>query len=497
MSEATYSLAILRHSSEKPVEVLVQDLLEVMGEASDPYLEYKLSESLLFSQNVTPVLESLSLVEADRLQQLFAQHKVETTSILIVNEDSEQAINQPYTCPACKHQQPGQIDSIDICKKCGAKDIHAEDPYQDEIDEVDKDTYALADSKKPANMTVILSSVAAVLVMGAGGYFAYNALNPFSEQATTIAEITNTPPKISPFKDPVAKPKPKPQTGRVLLVNTETNIATNTAIGAQGKSLPQGQAASKDTVVTSELEQTSTQTANLSASELSQLENILQTSLNTAFGDTDSGQYAQHLPKLKRLLELGKPELGIVFAEGVSDPYAAALLILEVAHSEQQQNHQQHHDTLLLTLKSVTVKTDSKSLSPLLTSSLSQAYSMVNDKASAATFLNTAIREAEDNAESTAQQIQWLIRMLVNHHHFDQADGAKQLSEKLQAIAANTTTDSTEDRLMVDKLYTHLAGVALQRGDKTAAAHWLKKIPAEHTRHYLLTSLDKLKTMKP
>lgn len=462
MAEATYSLAILRHASEKPVEALVQDLLEVMGEAGDPYLEYKLSESLLFEQSSHPILEDLTLIEADRLQQSFLQHKVETTSILVIKVDPEEADIQPYTCPDCKSQQPGQIDGTDICKKCGIADI-----YQEQVATAQEDTSLAPGDKKSRKMTVALAGIAAMLAVSTGGYFIYNEPgNPFSQESA------------------VTKPD-------AVKVN-------NPAIGAQGKSLSQGQAATKTAAVATELEKTTipAQAENLSASELEELEKILQSTRNLAVGHTGSEQYAQSLPKLKRLLELDKPELGIVFAENISDPYAAALLMLNIAHSEQQKKRSTHHDSLLLTLKSVAIKTHSEPLTPLLTSILAQAYMMAGDNDSAAILLNKALQEAEESANSPAQKIEWLVSMLAAHQHFNQAYTAKRLTGELEAIAGNIPTDDPAGQLLICKLYTHLAAVSLQRGNTTAAGNWLKKIPDKQPRQYLLASLGKLKTSK-
>ena len=71
MSGTHFDLVILHHTSSEPVERLVRDLLELLNKQGDPYLEYKLSEALLFAESKTAVLENMSREDAEYYQKRF------------------------------------------------------------------------------------------------------------------------------------------------------------------------------------------------------------------------------------------------------------------------------------------------------------------------------------------------------------------------------------------------------------------------------------------
>lgn len=441
MPEALYDLAIVRHSSEKPVEQLVQDLFEIMEETGDPYLEYKLSESLLFEQSNNVILENITLAEYGRYQQLFLEHKVET---------------RLQTATQAEKRTP---------ENAQAEHLDTEQFYtdHDETELPHKKVRCKLSIKKKTQTAIAVAGVAVVLIAGAG-YFAFEELDKNTEQDT-----------------------------RHLAANTNNN----TAIGIQGKDAPLSQSKVRKSVVATELTNATTEPAttipvSLSPQQLEVLTTILKSTGSKAFGQTDSDQYTKLLPKLKRLLELDKPDLGLVFAENNNDAYAAALLILEVANSERLKNRNQYHDDILLTMKNITVKADSKYAAPLLTSALSQVYNMTGDTTAAQVVLEKAIQEAENTAGTPEQNIQWLTRMLIDHQHFNHSAGAEKLVNKLESMADSASVDTPEGQLTISSIYSHLAGISIAHGDITGAAGWLKKIPAEDTRSHLQAYLDNL-----
>lgn len=437
MSEALYNLAITRHSSSKPVEKLVQDLLEIMEEKGDAYLEYKLSESLLFEQSSNTVLENITWPKGEHYQQLFLEQKVET--------------ELHRAAPARKRK----------LKKTEDPDSEQFNPDHDETELPHGAAPNKSGIKKKTLTAVAIANITAVLVTGAVGYFVFEKFNKSAEQ--------------------------EPQ---YLAGN-------NVAIGIQGKDAPLSQTKIKKSTVKAELANSTTDqatTISLSPQQLEALTSILKSTESKAFGHTASGQYTKLLPKLKRLLAMDKPSLGLVFAENGNDPYAAALLILEVANSEQQKNRHQHHDDILLTMKSVVINADSEQTAPLplLTSLLSQAHTMTDDIAAAEVLLQKAIAEAEDTAETPEQSTQWLARMLVDHQHFNHSTGAEKLVNKLESIAANTSVDTPDGQLTISSIYSHLAAISLGRGDVADATTWLKKIPIENTREHLQAYLNNI-----
>ena len=121
MSEQLFDLVITGHDSHKTDEALVSDLLELLNDHS-PKLEYKLSEALLFSNNMVAIRERINIKEANALRQRLsslAVHSDIRPTLQVMAKPIEAAI---YTCPACGHQQTKQEEGYgryDVCEACG------------------------------------------------------------------------------------------------------------------------------------------------------------------------------------------------------------------------------------------------------------------------------------------------------------------------------------------------------------------------------------------
>ena len=79
MREARYDLIVLNHTSCESVESLVQELLTIIDKVGDPYLEYKLSEALLFEQSNHVILDNITRTEAEHYQEKFHKLDIETS----------------------------------------------------------------------------------------------------------------------------------------------------------------------------------------------------------------------------------------------------------------------------------------------------------------------------------------------------------------------------------------------------------------------------------
>ncbi|WP_020396191.1 hypothetical protein [Thiolinea disciformis] len=121
MSEQLFDLVITGHDSHKTDEALVSDLLDLLNDHS-PQLEYKLSEALLFSNNMVAIRERINIKEANALRQRLnslAVHSDIRPTLQVMAKPIEAAI---YTCPACGHQQTKQEEGYgryDVCEACG------------------------------------------------------------------------------------------------------------------------------------------------------------------------------------------------------------------------------------------------------------------------------------------------------------------------------------------------------------------------------------------
>lgn len=509
MAESLYNLALTKHTSDKPVETLVQEALELLDKTGDPYMEYKLSEALLFGQSGA-ILENLPLSDCERVQQKLLSIEIETLLQLATQgQSTAQTYTEPKPAAARPEEQTDahagedKISSKNFIikiknhfnkqksnKLSGAKTALA-DSLSRAINEDTDESYAEPEKeltgKSKRKRAIIPLSVAALLVSGGAVFFLMDTMNtpPAPETGVPIAasaraDKPDTEKPLTPAATDSAQSKPQPATQQ------QASLASaRTLPGAKGKTTQQspGKAGEASAAI-----------PQMSATELNKLKAILESAQQQSFGDTESGQYAAHIKQLKRLLELDKPDLALVFAETVPDPYAAALLILNIAQSEQQNKRTDFHDDILLTMKHVTARNNTENQQALLTAALSQTYTLTGDSRSAAELLSQALREMSTETSSAAQQIACLSKMVINHQSFAHAAGKEQLTAKLEEIAARVADDEKINLPAIGGIYTRLAATSLQNNDLAAAANWIKRIPAPNAREHLLTYLNGIKS---
>lgn len=126
--EELFDLVVTGHNSEKSVEALVRDVLDLLDDHS-PYLEFKLSDALLFNNGMVSIRENISEADAQALSEqlnTLAIHCAIRPTLQLVPKDDE--INQPsappYTCPACKHTQVQTKEINEKCEACGVIGDH-------------------------------------------------------------------------------------------------------------------------------------------------------------------------------------------------------------------------------------------------------------------------------------------------------------------------------------------------------------------------------------
>ena len=117
-----FDLVVTGHSSEKSVEALVRDVLTLLDDNS-PYLEFKLSDALLFNNGMVSIRENISQAEAEAISQqlstLAIKCAIRPTLQLVPLEENTQLTGPLYTCPACKHQQVQTKEHNEKCEACG------------------------------------------------------------------------------------------------------------------------------------------------------------------------------------------------------------------------------------------------------------------------------------------------------------------------------------------------------------------------------------------
>ncbi|MBU0656097.1 MAG: hypothetical protein KJ914_13335 [Gammaproteobacteria bacterium] len=130
-SEQLFDLVVLGHDSHKPVEILVKDILNLLDDNS-PYLEFKLSDALLFNNGMVSIRDGITFEAAQEIRKKLATLAVDCdirpTLQLIPKEMEETGVEAAiYTCPACGHkqakrkQQNGRLESCEVCGIVGER----------------------------------------------------------------------------------------------------------------------------------------------------------------------------------------------------------------------------------------------------------------------------------------------------------------------------------------------------------------------------------------
>jgi anion-transporting ArsA/GET3 family ATPase len=121
-------LVVTGHSSEKSVEALVRDVLNLLDDHS-AYLEFKLSDALLFNNGMVSIREDISRPTAEALIQQLSTLRIHclirpTLQLVPKEEDNETPAGKLYICPACKHQQVQTQEHNEKCEECGVIGEH-------------------------------------------------------------------------------------------------------------------------------------------------------------------------------------------------------------------------------------------------------------------------------------------------------------------------------------------------------------------------------------
>lgn len=125
-SEQLFDLVVLGHNSPLPVEALVKDILNLLGDNST-YLEFKLSDALLFNNGMVSIRDGISFQEGQAIRKKLATLDVDcdlrpTLQLIPKEVEGSEEDATVYVCPACGHKQPKQKAKdgrLEACEACG------------------------------------------------------------------------------------------------------------------------------------------------------------------------------------------------------------------------------------------------------------------------------------------------------------------------------------------------------------------------------------------
>lgn len=126
-----FDLVVVGHSSDQPVEALVREILDLLGDHSS-YLEFKLSDALLFDSGLVSIRDNIGFEEANAIRQKLGALNVEcdirpALQIVPKESEAEKEAQGVYTCPACGHKQKkqrtqkGQLETCEVCGIVGER----------------------------------------------------------------------------------------------------------------------------------------------------------------------------------------------------------------------------------------------------------------------------------------------------------------------------------------------------------------------------------------
>lgn len=510
MPDSHYDLVIQHHASVEPVDRLVRDLLILLDKEGDPYIEYKLSEGLLFPESKTAILENISKDEAEYYQKRFREMMVETSlrpTLQLGVEKNDATASSPndlHICPACQHQQPRNRSGMNTCQNCNLvaekyqrnqkrEDILAQESrnYKFQQDKLMREALerarvneeeqlrrearlhlSLESKKRPLDIAI---GVTAVTLMVLAGILIITTIQRKETQTLVDAQqqvlISKNLQKNGVTKTNTLEPSPLPTT-QTIEPSQETIIAIR-----------------NPTLVTQ--------------ADIDKLKMLLELDApNPYLTKISPEQFKRDQQKLHRLLELNKPELAIAFVNELTDQYAAALLLLDVANSEIQKNQHSNDGDILRTFNHLMSRAPAIQ-QPLVSASFSLMFRLQGQEANAHNALNPTLEdlkatdnsllfvvnnEMEGEGSGQLQKLGIVLQMIKDHHRFSQTKAAQNFIQLAEDILKTIPTET----LPQAEAMTLLASACLVLGETEQAHSWLTKITDASAREQLLNKLNNL-----
>lgn len=518
MSDSLYDLVIQHHASVEPVDHLVRDLLILLDKKGDPYIEYKLSEGLLFPESKTTILESITKDEAEYYQKRFREMMVETSlrptlqlSIGRNNLELNNA-NNTHICPACNHQQPRSQSGMNTCQNCNlvaekyqthqrredtiAQETRVHKFQQDKLmrealertrtDEEDqlrreaRLRLSLENKKRPLDIAIGVTAIALMVLAGS------LIVSSIQHQETKTSVQAQHEALMSKKLEGAAGP------------NTDT-VTTNLSEPAKEPTVDAAQARAEKPV-TLDATNSATRTA-ITQAHIDKLKTLLEKDApNPYLSKLSPEQFKTDQQKLARLIELNKPELAVAFVNQLTDQYAAALLLLEVTQAEVKRNHHSNDADILRTFNNLLSRAPAIQ-QPLVSASFSLMFHLQGQANHAHATLAPTIADLKstDNsllfivnnkvgASAQTQKLGIILQIIKDYHRFSQTAAAQDFIKVAEEILSTTPTES----LAQAEGMTLLASAYLVLGDRPPALAWLNKISDTAAREQLLEKLNNL-----
>ncbi len=463
MPAATFDLAIARCTSDQSIETLVSELLAILDKQGDPYLEYKISEALLFEHSSTTILEGLKREEREYYQRRFLELQVEaelcasSAKAQVDTLDHSSTGNQEpavYTCPACQHQQTIRAEGMTICERCEVAGETSVFQHQSPLKSgqtrlvkgaLDRVRYAEdveAGTEKKLSLLDVLVGATVVALMSISVFFIVQTLTDgeMTDQETVRASVG-----VAGNKGTVMQPPPQsPSPVKMEVLKSSATAITRLPLPATQNTQPQ------QALFT-------TNTHSSADTDWGEIKLLLQASVsrNTYFQKASKAQLSQEQIRLQRLLALGKPELAIVFAQGQDDAYLAALLELKIIQAGVGKRNRVQEGDIVHHLKGVLLRLGHTEQGVLVTGNLSQIYRLLGETGKADNALKQAFAMAVSTHFIPSQQLSLLLQLANDHHQFGQHEIAHQILARAEQLAASLPLADRQQLLADLQMHEH------------------------------------------
>ncbi|MBJ6608804.1 MAG: hypothetical protein JG718_00415 [Candidatus Thiothrix moscowensis] len=548
-SQQLFDIVVLGHNSPQSVEQLVKDILNLLGDNS-PYLEFKLSDALLFNNGMVSIRENISFQEAQTMRRQLATLGVEceirpTLQLIPKEQETAEADTGIYTCPACGHQQPKrkshQLDTrLDACEVCGIvgeryqrkqkleqaieteRQRHENDRSK-RIREVlerakqEEESLLQAEARKrlglaekPDNIALKVAAAIAVFCISMGGIYYYNQPTPEEiaqqeeaarlEKAKKEEELAKTMSAAMEKASDIASKLenlPSPAGAAGAMGAEEKNAAEQATTGNNtDKTQTQAQAQEQQAKITEALKTDTIKPATPEEITEAKVKTEASTSAVAAIEEHKLtpprfqimlDEHTENRRRIQQLLKLDEIDLIDMVLEKAQEPYPRTLLLLDIVEWHLQKQQPDKAKETIERIRQELAATQDVTQQALILGCISKTHLLQNEWEPAGQSLQQALEKARTLPQLPAQ-VELLARLASEQSLFGNQIASRQILEEAEK-RAETLPEGVEPRASA---WVRLASGYAMLTDFPAANKLLDKVKDPEKRQKLAEFIDKL-----
>jgi hypothetical protein len=530
-------LVVTGHTSDKPVEKLVSEILTLLDDHS-AHLEFKLSDALLFNNGMVSIRDNIDTDEAEVIRQKL--HTLGVSSVLrptlqIVPKETEETPGDMgiYTCPACGHQQTklntSQNGRMDACEACGivgeryhkkqrlqqvmqSESQKHENERSKRIREVlerakleeeallqEEARRRLGIATKPDNIGLKVAAAIAALSLSLGGVYYYN--QPTEEELAQQAEVAAKEQAEKEAASQAARDKAlgklmeKAQDMGTTLENMPAISGGTDPIEAMETAKTPPAPKQKDKIT----EALKTDTQEPATPEATTEKKVKTEVSQTAIAEMEGQQltptrfqisqdeHTENRRRIQQLLKLDEVDLTDTIIAQTPEAYPRTLLLLDIAEWQLQQQQVDNARKTIARIQQELSQTQDPTQQALILGAISKTHLLMDEWELAGQSLQQALVTAE-KLPQLADQVKLLTRLANEQALFGNQIAARQVLESALKLSA-TLPEGIEPR---SSSFVQLASGYAMLTDFAEANKLLGKVEDPAKRQKLAEFIDKL-----